>query len=441
MVRREVRPRQMEVAVWLVAVGAVACAVAALVLHASNAARTADLGEVYVADVWVSLAVPPVGAYLFTRTRARLLGAMLLSTAALSVGSLSAMYAIHANLTDPDGSLLGSLGAWMATWTWTPYLLLVVVVPLLVPDGRPASRGWRLVVRLALGCLAAITIGSAFAPGALDPFPRLHNPLGIDAAPGLAAFTRGLIAVTVAVFVPLALLSMVLRWRGAELAAERRRAGWVLGALVVLAVAFFTMESVPYPWNEFGPAVGITVVIASLVWSVVSSQTDEQHRLVHEQLVGAREDERFRIHRDLHDGLGPELAGLALHLNAIGAAADDPVRDRLAAAEETLRRTVDEVRRIVDDLRPPALDQLGLVGAVNDASTATQPRVAPQPDLARLPGPHLTRSHRAFPLTLTTTVFNQRSPEWFDACPRRPTPKGQQSSISCTAPLHERSPT
>ncbi len=61
--------------------------------------------------------------------------------------------------------------------------------------------------------------------------------------------------------------------------------------------------------------------------------------------------------------------------------------------------------------------------------------------LERLPGPHLTRSRRASPLTLTTTVFSQRSSGWFDACPRRPTPEGQQSPISRTAPLQKELPT
>jgi hypothetical protein len=61
--------------------------------------------------------------------------------------------------------------------------------------------------------------------------------------------------------------------------------------------------------------------------------------------------------------------------------------------------------------------------------------------LERLPGPHLTRSSRASSLTLTTTVFSQRSPGWFDARPRRPTPEGQRSSISRTAPLPKSSPT
>ena len=77
---------------------------------------------------------------------------------------------------------------------------------------------------------------------------------------------------------------------------------------------------------------------------------------------------------------------------------------------------------------------ISMPSKVFDASTAT-----PVPDfpgralLGRLPGPHLARSSRAFSLSLTTTVFSQRSTGRFGACPRRPTPEGQPSSISCTA--------
>ena len=47
----------------------------------------------------------------------------------------------------------------------------------------------------------------------------------------------------------------------------------------------------------------------------------------------------------------------------------------------------------------------------------------------RLPGPHLTPSPGAFSTSFTTTVFSQRSMWWFDASPRRATPKGQPSSL------------
>jgi signal transduction histidine kinase len=84
-----------------------------------------------------------------------------------------------------------------------------------------------------------------------------------------------------------------------------------------------------------------------------------------ERLVLAREEERRRLRRDLHDGLGPSLAGHLLRLDVLAgklgrhaAAADvDELR-------EDLRATMLDVRRVVEGLRPPALDELGLGGAV-----------------------------------------------------------------------------
>jgi two-component system, NarL family, sensor kinase len=87
-----------------------------------------------------------------------------------------------------------------------------------------------------------------------------------------------------------------------------------------------------------------------------------------ERLVVAREEERRRLRRDLHDGLGPALAGITLGLET---AARTTAREQSGVAPllETLRAetaaSVDEVRRIVADLRPPALDQIGLVAALS----------------------------------------------------------------------------
>jgi signal transduction histidine kinase len=86
-----------------------------------------------------------------------------------------------------------------------------------------------------------------------------------------------------------------------------------------------------------------------------------------EQLVAGREEERRRLRRDLHDGLGPTLASFALRLDT----ARKLVRRKPEDAEEMLSRlkdqtqdTVGDVRRLVYGLRPPALDDLGLVAAV-----------------------------------------------------------------------------
>ena len=87
-----------------------------------------------------------------------------------------------------------------------------------------------------------------------------------------------------------------------------------------------------------------------------------------ERLVVAQEEERRRLRRDLHDGLGPALSGVLLRIGAArrvlptGSAAES----LLAEAGVDLRASVAEVRRLVYDLRPPALDQLGLVHAIRE---------------------------------------------------------------------------
>jgi len=94
---------------------------------------------------------------------------------------------------------------------------------------------------------------------------------------------------------------------------------------------------------------------------------DRALRRSRERLVVGREEERRRLRRDLHDGLGPALAGLALGVDAARnmLRSDPRSADALLAdlKHETLG-CVGEVRRIVEDLRPPALDELGLLPAL-----------------------------------------------------------------------------
>ncbi|CAA9271515.1 MAG: hypothetical protein AVDCRST_MAG26-2844 [uncultured Chloroflexia bacterium] len=87
-----------------------------------------------------------------------------------------------------------------------------------------------------------------------------------------------------------------------------------------------------------------------------------------ERLVTAREEERRRLRHDLHDGLGPALASMSLQL----AAARNLVADRPEAAEllTTLKAqmhdAVADIRGVVYALRPPVLDELGLVAAIDE---------------------------------------------------------------------------
>ena len=108
------------------------------------------------------------------------------------------------------------------------------------------------------------------------------------------------------------------------------------------------------------------------------------------QLVSTREEERRRIRRDLHDGLGPTLAGTLLKLEAARgrpAGELEPILDALAA---DTRRALEDVRRLAYGLRPPVLDQLGLAGALRQEAAGLSTGALnvvveapePMPDLA-----------------------------------------------------------
>ncbi|HEY6408648.1 MAG TPA: GAF domain-containing sensor histidine kinase, partial [Ktedonobacteraceae bacterium] len=86
-----------------------------------------------------------------------------------------------------------------------------------------------------------------------------------------------------------------------------------------------------------------------------------------ERLVKAREEERRRLRRDLHDGLGPTLGALTLKIGSTRALyPDNPdAADTLMEELETdIMTAVADIRRLVYALRPPALDELGLIAAL-----------------------------------------------------------------------------
>ncbi|MFC4048642.1 sensor histidine kinase [Actinomadura syzygii] len=96
-----------------------------------------------------------------------------------------------------------------------------------------------------------------------------------------------------------------------------------------------------------------------------------------EQLVTGIAEERRRLRRDLHDGLGPSLAAAALKIEAARNLAPrdgDAADATLQSVRADLSAVLSDVRRLVHDLRPPSLDQFGLVGAVEQLTERFQGR-------------------------------------------------------------------
>lgn len=109
----------------------------------------------------------------------------------------------------------------------------------------------------------------------------------------------------------------------------------------------------------FTPVLGIAVSSARLAGELRRSRAE---------VVRAQEDERRALRQELHDGLGPALAGVGLGLQGVRnllAVAPDDAESLLVRLHAELEACVTDVRRISRDLRPAALDELGLVAAID----------------------------------------------------------------------------
>jgi signal transduction histidine kinase len=130
-------------------------------------------------------------------------------------------------------------------------------------------------------------------------------------------------------------------------------------------------------------ASGVTVslLLFYITWMLVRSRGQAVRASVElqrsrERLVSAREEERRRLRRDLHDGVGPQLAALMLELEtASDLVSDDPeaASALMTKLPERAREIVSDVRHSVHALRPPALYELGLVGALREGAVRYGP--------------------------------------------------------------------
>jgi two-component system sensor histidine kinase UhpB len=86
--------------------------------------------------------------------------------------------------------------------------------------------------------------------------------------------------------------------------------------------------------------------------------------------LAAQEFERVRVARELHDEVGQTLTGVLLGIERVGRGAPPEVQEALAELREAARGSLDDVRRIARELRPEALDDLGLVSALSALATS-----------------------------------------------------------------------
>lgn len=244
----------------------------------------------------------------------------------------------------------------------------------------------RLLLPAQLGTAVAVVVAVLAALPLQDALQRAANrvvygyrddPYGMLVQLGrrleaLAAPDDVLPAVAGTVQVALRLAAVSVQVNGVTLARAGARAGGVVEEFPLL----FAGETIGALGVETRDDVVTTAerrlltVLAGQVATVAHAVTLRADLLrSRERLIGAAEEERRRLRRDLHDGLGPALAGVVLGLQR---ARRRLPGDTTAAAEQLDALTgqtqdaVAEVRRLVYGLRPPALDELGLVGALTE---------------------------------------------------------------------------
>ena len=131
-----------------------------------------------------------------------------------------------------------------------------------------------------------------------------------------------------------------------------------------------------------------------------------------QRLVTAREEERRRLRRDLHDGLGATLASIAMQTDAARTLIDEaPEASKQMLSELTVQvqETIADVRRLIYNLRPPALDDLGLLAALQQvagahSSPSRQITLEAPPGLPALPAAVEAAAYRIVQEALTNVA-------------------------------------
>jgi len=162
---------------------------------------------------------------------------------------------------------------------------------------------------------------------------------------------------------------------------RRRQVRWIALALGFAAVATMGLLTLPivltgHPLAERNTTALLALPVPiALALAVIRDRLFQIDLLARSRgrIVAAREEERRRLRRDLHDGLGPTLAAVGLKVDlARERAASEPaaVGPLLDEIRGDIRNVISDVRRLARELRPPTLDSLGLAGAIRQQASA-----------------------------------------------------------------------
>jgi hypothetical protein len=181
-----------------------------------------------------------LGAVLASRRPRNPIGWILCaSPLCLAFTELARNWYVHTLIAEPGSLPLASGLMWAANWSWIPgFMPLLTLLLLLFPDGRPPSRRWRPVGWLAGLAMALLIVGYAFAPGRLEDYPRVDNPVGLGGAAGDALEVFQFIGFPLFALAAIAsMASLVVRFRRSH-GVERQQLKWMAAASALVVAAW-----------------------------------------------------------------------------------------------------------------------------------------------------------------------------------------------------------
>jgi signal transduction histidine kinase len=120
----------------------------------------------------------------------------------------------------------------------------------------------------------------------------------------------------------------------------------------------------------------ISTIIAAFITSIIKQSTDRQRliddltrsraNLMKVEREAGRLKERQRLARDIHDTLAQHFTSIIMHLSAAKYSSPESVQSEVGQAEHAAREGLDEIRRILSDMRPEQIEKASLVEAVEE---------------------------------------------------------------------------
>ncbi len=229
---------------WCSGTLSIVLALGGLFFTALNHPRLSGLVSDFPVSALNALAFSVMGALIASRQPRNRIG-WLMCAEGLSEGIFifASQYGRYALFTRPGSLPAGVWLAWLGNWTWAPGLgILLMLLPLLFPDGEPPSPRWRAVAWMSAGWLATVVAVFAVTPGPLYNVPSIRNPVGIAGAEDVLAVMLNAQMVFTAVPILAAIASVIVRFRRA-VGQEHEQLKWFTYAAALLVVVTFVTVS------------------------------------------------------------------------------------------------------------------------------------------------------------------------------------------------------